>query len=90
VPSPAAIADLSGVDSLLVEGGAGAAAAFLAADLVDRLLIYRAPILIGGGSRALGDIGLGRLEAAHDRWRLTDERPLGNDRIAVYERWRED
>ncbi len=28
--------------------------------LVDRLLLYRAPILIGAGKAALGDIGLGR------------------------------
>jgi hypothetical protein len=34
---------------LFVEGGAGAAAAFLRADMVDRLLLYRAPILVGPG-----------------------------------------
>ncbi len=40
------------IDLLLVEGGAGAATAFLTADRVDRILLYRAPILIGGsGSR---------------------------------------
>ena len=53
-------ATLDGVEHLLVEGGAATAAAFLAADLVDRLLLYRAPILIGGGKPALGDIGLDR------------------------------
>ena len=46
------------VNDLLVEGGAGAATAFLAADLVDRLLVYRAPILIGEGRAAVGDLGL--------------------------------
>ena len=51
---PAEIADLANVNELLVEGGAGAAAAFLAADLVDRLLVYRAPILIGDGKSAVG------------------------------------
>jgi len=79
-----------GVDSLLVEGGAGAASAFLAADRVDRLLLYRAPILIGGGRHALGDIGLADLAAAHDRWRLADSRMLGSDRLDVYERIRKD
>jgi diaminohydroxyphosphoribosylaminopyrimidine deaminase/5-amino-6-(5-phosphoribosylamino)uracil reductase len=44
ISSPEAIED---VDSVLVEGGAAAASAFLAADRVDRLLLYRAPILIG-------------------------------------------
>lgn len=85
VPSPEAIND---VDSLLVEGGAGAASAFLAADRVDRLLLYRAPILIGGGKSALGDIGLTDLADAHGRWRLSDSRLLGTDRLDVYERVR--
>ncbi|AQA00946.1 riboflavin biosynthesis protein RibD [Sphingopyxis sp. QXT-31] len=86
VASPEAI---ESVDSLLVEGGAGAASAFLAADRVDRLLLYRAPILIGGGVPALGDIGLTDLGAAHGRWRLADSRLLGSDRLDVYERVRE-
>ncbi|PAL21873.1 bifunctional diaminohydroxyphosphoribosylaminopyrimidine deaminase/5-amino-6-(5-phosphoribosylamino)uracil reductase RibD [Sphingopyxis sp. GW247-27LB] len=76
------------VDSLLVEGGAGAAAAFLAADRVDRLLLYRAPILVGGGRAAIGDIGLADLSDAHGRWRLADSRLLGSDRLDVYERTR--
>ena len=86
VASPDAIDD---VDSVLVEGGAGAASAFLAADRVDRLLLYRAPILIGGGKPALGDIGLTDLADAHGRWRLTASRLLGRDRLDVYERLRE-
>ncbi|WP_374131030.1 bifunctional diaminohydroxyphosphoribosylaminopyrimidine deaminase/5-amino-6-(5-phosphoribosylamino)uracil reductase RibD [Sphingomonas sp. 28-62-20] len=86
ITTPAAIADLEGVNDLLVEGGAQTAAAFLAADLVDRLLLYRAPILIGAGRAALGDIGLATLEAAHGRWRRHDARELGSDRLEVYER----
>lgn len=83
---PAGIAALDGVDHLLVEGGASAAAAFLAADLVDRLLIYTAPIVIGAGRAAIGDIGLTDLAAAHGRWRLTDTRALGIDTLSIYER----
>ena len=86
IGSPEAIADLAGVDHLLVEGGARTAASFLAADLVDRLLLYRAPILIGGGLPALADIGLTSLADAHGRWRLHDARALGSDRLEVYER----
>ncbi len=74
------------VQYLYIEGGAGAAAAFLGADLVDRLVLYRAPILIGGGKAALGDIGLTSLAAAHNRWQLTDRRQLGNDTFEAYER----
>jgi diaminohydroxyphosphoribosylaminopyrimidine deaminase/5-amino-6-(5-phosphoribosylamino)uracil reductase len=87
IASPEAAID---VDSLLVEGGAGAASAFLAADRVDRLLLYRAPILIGEGRAALGDVGLGDLGDAHGRWRLADSRMLGSDRLDVYERIRKD
>ena len=84
--SPDAISTLDNVDHLLVEGGAQTAAAFLAADLVDRLLLYRAPILIGGGTPALGDIGLTNLADAHGRWRLRDRRMLGIDVFEEYER----
>jgi diaminohydroxyphosphoribosylaminopyrimidine deaminase/5-amino-6-(5-phosphoribosylamino)uracil reductase len=84
--SPQAVADVQRVDHVLVEGGPGAAAAFLAADLVDRLLLYRAPILVGEGMSALGDIGLARLDDAHSRWTLVDARMLGSDRLEVYER----
>jgi diaminohydroxyphosphoribosylaminopyrimidine deaminase/5-amino-6-(5-phosphoribosylamino)uracil reductase len=78
--------DVAGLDcnNLLVEGGAATAASFLRIGLVDRLLIYRAPILIGGGVPCLGDIGLAQLDDAHDRWRLSDTRRLGKDRVEVY------
>jgi diaminohydroxyphosphoribosylaminopyrimidine deaminase/5-amino-6-(5-phosphoribosylamino)uracil reductase len=83
-----AIREMCQCQYLLVEGGAQTAAAFLAADLVDRLLIYRAPILIGAGLRALGDLALANLDAAHGRWRLADSRMLGNDTFEAYERSR--
>ena len=86
--APEDVSGLHDVNDLLVEGGAGAAAAFLAADLVDRLLVYRAAVLIGAGKAALDDIGLRSLADAHGRWRLVDERMLGIDRLEVYERTR--
>ena len=89
IACPADIAALDGVDHLLVEGGAQTAAVFLAADLVDRLLLYRAPIVIGGGKPAIGDIGLVDLADAHGRWLLADARNLGSDRLEVYLRDRE-
>ncbi len=86
--APTAIASLPDIDHLLVEGGALAASAFLAADLVDRLLLYRAPILIGEGKPGIGDIGLDSLADAHGRWSLVDARTLGHDRLEIYERQR--
>ena len=88
VAAPQDIATLPRVDHILVEGGAAVASAFLAADLVDRLLLYRAPILIGGGKPALRDIGLTDLTKAHGRWAIVDARQLGMDRLEVYERER--
>ena len=88
IESPQAVFGLGDVNDLLIEGGAGAAAAFLAADLVDRLIVYRAPILIGAGRAAIGDIGLGPLAGAHGRWALVEDHMLGIDRLEVYERRR--
>jgi diaminohydroxyphosphoribosylaminopyrimidine deaminase/5-amino-6-(5-phosphoribosylamino)uracil reductase len=86
LPSPEAIRGLTDMQYLLVEGGGGAAASFLAADLVDRLLLYRAPILIGAGRPAIGDLGLTELGTAHGRWGLADRRQLGSDTLEVYQR----
>ena len=84
LPSPEAISSMEGVQHLFVEGGAVTATAFLAAGLVDRLLLYRAPILVGGRP-AMGDYGLARLAQAHNRWSLTERRQLGSDTLEVYE-----
>ena len=86
--SPEEVSRLHDVNDLLVEGGSATATAFLAADLVDRLLIYRAPILIGEGKSSVGYIGLDSIADAHRRWRLADTRALGIDRLEVYERTR--
>ena len=86
IGDPREISTLQGVDHLFVEGGAQTASAFLAEGLVDRILLYRAPILIGAGKPALGNIGLASLADAHGRWALTDSRMLGIDRLEVYER----
>ena len=85
---PEQIAHLDGVQYVYVEGGADTAASFLAADLVDRLELYRAPVVIGGGLPAIGDIGLGNLDAAHGRWTLAEQRQLGSDRYEAYSRSR--
>lgn len=88
IDDPARIADIEGASRLLVEGGAQTAASFLAADLVDTLLLYRAPIILGGGKPCVADIGLPSLDAAHGRWRLVDRRMLGVDAMEVYARVR--
>lgn len=88
INEPAQIAGLDLVQSLYVEGGASAAASFLREDLVDEIHLYRAPILIGSGMSALGDIGLENLGDAHERWQLCDTRQLGSDTFTLYRRKR--
>lgn len=85
---PEQITELDGIQHLYVEGGAGAAASFLTADLVDELHIYRAPILIGDGLRAVGAIGLGDLSQSHGRWKLAETRQFGSDSFNAYLRTR--
>jgi len=84
--SPEQISGWTHVHYLMVEGGAQAASAFLKAGLVDRLMLYRAPIVLGAGKACLADIGLGALAEAHGQWRRVDARPLGKDSLEVYER----
>ncbi|RDS78582.1 bifunctional diaminohydroxyphosphoribosylaminopyrimidine deaminase/5-amino-6-(5-phosphoribosylamino)uracil reductase RibD [Alteriqipengyuania lutimaris] len=74
---------------LYVEGGAQTAASFLEADLVDRLEIYRAPIIVGSGLPAIADIGLTELAQAHDRWQPVERRALGPDTYEAFERTRQ-
>ncbi len=86
IGEPEAIAGLADINWLMIEGGAQTAASFLKADMVDRLLLYRAPIVIGGGLPGIGDIGLEKLAEAHGQWRRTDRRDLGQDMLEIYDR----
>ena len=88
--SPQDVYRLRDVNDLLVEGGSSTATAFLAEDLVDRILIYRAPIIVGEGRSSFGYVGLDAIADAHGRWRPVDEQRLGIDRLEVYERVRRD
>jgi diaminohydroxyphosphoribosylaminopyrimidine deaminase/5-amino-6-(5-phosphoribosylamino)uracil reductase len=88
--NPRDVFGLHDVNDLLVEGGSGTATAFLSEDLVDQIIIYRAPIIVGEGKSSFGYVGLDAIADAHGRWRLVDERRLGVDRLEVYERVRAD
>jgi len=52
------------ISSVLVEGGAAVATAFLKGNLVNRLLIVLAPKIVGGGVNAVGDLGIRRMDDA--------------------------
>ncbi|HLT45969.1 MAG TPA: bifunctional diaminohydroxyphosphoribosylaminopyrimidine deaminase/5-amino-6-(5-phosphoribosylamino)uracil reductase RibD, partial [Rubricoccaceae bacterium] len=52
------------VQSLLVEAGPGLATALLRRDLADRLFAFVAPKVLGAGTPAVGDLGVGRMAEA--------------------------
>jgi len=81
VPSPEAIHELSDCQYLFVEGGSQTAAAFLGANLVDRILLYRAPMTFGEGIAAF-------LDGMPDGWVTADRRHLGADTLEIIERAR--
>ncbi len=75
-----------GLTRVLIEGGGTVTASFLKADLVDRLSVYRAGLLLGGDSRsAIGNLGLGRLDFA-PRFTLASRQVVGGDTL---ESWRQ-
>ncbi|MGN8245551.1 bifunctional diaminohydroxyphosphoribosylaminopyrimidine deaminase/5-amino-6-(5-phosphoribosylamino)uracil reductase RibD [Cellulomonas soli] len=70
------------VRHVLVEGGPTVAAAFLRAGLVDEVHAYVAPVLLGAGRAAIGDLGVATLA---DAVRLVPREvvPLGPDVLVV-------
>lgn len=72
-----------GVRHLFVEGGAGIAGALLSAGWVDRLIIFRAPVLLGAGALpAFGTVSPPASGPA--RWRIVERRAFGDDTMTVY------
>lgn len=66
------------VNELHIEAGSGLAGSFLRAGLVDELLLYLAPTLLGPGQ---GLARIGPLERLQDglRWRFLEATPVGAD-----------
>ncbi|KMO78065.1 MAG: bifunctional diaminohydroxyphosphoribosylaminopyrimidine deaminase/5-amino-6-(5-phosphoribosylamino)uracil reductase RibD [Mycolicibacterium rufum] len=69
---------LSDRTDVLVEGGPTLAGAFLRAGVIDRILAYVAPILLGGPISAVDDVGVLSIAQAQ-RWRFDRTIPLGPD-----------
>jgi diaminohydroxyphosphoribosylaminopyrimidine deaminase/5-amino-6-(5-phosphoribosylamino)uracil reductase len=63
-----ALADI-GVRSILVEGGSGVYTSFLREGLWDKLTVFAAPLVLGEGISATGDLGITRVS---DALRLRD------------------
>jgi len=63
---------------ILLEGGPVLAGAFLRAGVVDRILAYVAPILLGGPISAVDDVGVTSIARAL-RWRFDGVEQVGPD-----------
>jgi len=86
--SPDAVHAMESVQYLYVEGGAQAAEAFLHADLVDRLELYRAPIELGDGLPAPAGLDTASLKTPGNRWVPVERCQLGSDEFTAYSRVR--
>ena len=72
------------IRSVLVEGGAGIAAALLSAGLVDRLVIFQAPLLLGRGAlNAFAALPAALVREA-PRFTVLERRAIGDDLMTVY------
>ena len=71
-----------GMSELLVEGGAFAAKSFLEADLVDRIMLFESPVVVGEGGI---ETPLSRADIPGD-YVLVSETAYGPDRCFDYER----
>jgi diaminohydroxyphosphoribosylaminopyrimidine deaminase/5-amino-6-(5-phosphoribosylamino)uracil reductase len=67
-----------GLRHVFCEGGPRLAGGLLAADLVDKVVGYYAPALLGAGAAALGDCGVDTVSAAR-RLRIDDVTRVGDD-----------
>lgn len=67
-----------GIRHVLVEGGAQLASEFIAKGLFDEILIYQAPLLVGGSNVAVTDIGINTMQSALEL-SFTEVKQLGQD-----------
>jgi diaminohydroxyphosphoribosylaminopyrimidine deaminase / 5-amino-6-(5-phosphoribosylamino)uracil reductase len=82
----AAMAELGrrGITRLMVEGGSHLFASLLRADLVDRIVWYRAPIIMGGdGLPVFQPLGVDSLDLA-PRFERRHVEPIGDDLVETY------
>ncbi|HTX95226.1 MAG TPA: bifunctional diaminohydroxyphosphoribosylaminopyrimidine deaminase/5-amino-6-(5-phosphoribosylamino)uracil reductase RibD [Mycobacterium sp.] len=71
---------LSDRTDVLLEGGPTLAGAFLRAGAVDRILVYVAPILLGGPVTAVDDVGVPTIARAR-RWQFDGVERVGPDLV---------
>ncbi len=86
-PSPAAALERlaeQGIRSMLVEGGARVAGRLLEAALVDRMVIFRAPVVLGAGALHAFAHAPSMTAEALGRLSVVETRSFGADTMTVY------
>jgi diaminohydroxyphosphoribosylaminopyrimidine deaminase/5-amino-6-(5-phosphoribosylamino)uracil reductase len=73
-----------GVDSLYAEGGAGLAGSLIEGGMVDRLIIFRAPVVLGAGALGAFDRAPSFSLEEAPRFRIVRERRFGEDDMTIY------
>ncbi len=74
-----------GLHELLVEAGARLAGSFISAGVVDELVLYQAPTLLGAQARPLFDIDVTSMDEQL-RWQVIDQRQVGDDLRSILRR----
>jgi diaminohydroxyphosphoribosylaminopyrimidine deaminase/5-amino-6-(5-phosphoribosylamino)uracil reductase len=73
-----------GFARVFAEGGAQVASSLMAEDLIDEVVLIRAPVVVGqDGVRALGGYALSAIERS-PRFRLIEQASLGDDQMRRY------
>jgi len=70
-----------GIKSVMVESGSELGSAMLSAGLIDEIIVFQAPSLLGSGRNFMGDLGITTL-AERQNLTLLDLRQIGSDIMA--------
>jgi diaminohydroxyphosphoribosylaminopyrimidine deaminase / 5-amino-6-(5-phosphoribosylamino)uracil reductase len=73
-----------GIDSLYAEGGAGLAGSLLEGGWVDRLIIFRAPVILGAAALGAFDRAPSFTLDGAPRLRIIQQRRFGEDDMTIY------
>ena len=73
-----------GIRHLLVEGGAGLGSSLLEAGLVDRLVIFQVPVILGAGALSAFAAYPPQRAGVAPRYRVVERTALGADLMTVY------
>ncbi len=87
-PQPRRVLELlaqRGLHEILIEAGPRLAGSFIAAGVVDELVLYQAPTLLGSQALPLFDLAVATM-SEQLRWQIIDQRQVGDDLRSILRR----